>query len=74
MASATPCGSLCEAKAHAHLRKGAFEDSDICGVPTSGQHRDRSTMRVCEGAFDALGLLAAGMPRIVAIFGVQGWR
>jgi hypothetical protein len=28
----------------------------------------------CEGAFDALGLLAAGKPRIVAIFGVQGWR
>ena len=28
----------------------------------------------CEGAFDALGLLAAGMPRIVAIGGVQGWR
>jgi Toprim domain len=31
-------------------------------------------MRVCDGAFDALGLLAAGEPRIVAIFGVQGWR
>ena len=31
-------------------------------------------MRVCEGAFDALGLLAAGVPRVVAIFGVQGWR
>ena len=29
---------------------------------------------VCEGAFDALTLLAAGVPRIVAIFGVQGWR
>lgn len=25
-------------------------------------------------AFDALALLAAGIPRIVAIFGVQGWR
>ena len=31
-------------------------------------------MRVCEGAFGALALLAAGMPRVVAIFGVQGWR
>lgn len=29
---------------------------------------------VCEGAFDALALRAAGMPRVVAIFGVQGWR
>ena len=25
-------------------------------------------------AFDALALLAAGVPRVVAIFGVQGWR
>jgi len=29
---------------------------------------------VCEGAFDALALLAAGVSRVVAIFGVQGWR
>jgi len=29
---------------------------------------------VCEGAFDALALMAAGAPRIVAIFGVNGWR
>ena len=29
---------------------------------------------VCESAFDALALLAAGVPRVVAIFGVQGWR
>ena len=29
---------------------------------------------VCEGAFDALALRAAGVPRVVAIFGVQGWR
>jgi hypothetical protein len=29
---------------------------------------------VCEGAFDALALLAAGVTRVVAIFGVQGWR
>src|SRR5437016_6096244 len=29
---------------------------------------------VCEGAFDALALLAAGVPRVVAIFGVQGWH
>ena len=29
---------------------------------------------VCEGAFDALALLAAGVPRVMAIYGVQGWR
>ena len=29
---------------------------------------------VCEGAFDALALLAAGCMRVVAIFGVHGWR
>jgi DNA primase len=29
---------------------------------------------VCEGAFDALSLMAAGVPRVVAIFGVHGWR
>ena len=29
---------------------------------------------VCEGAFDALALLAAGVSRVVAIFGVHGWR
>jgi DNA primase len=29
---------------------------------------------VCEGAFDALALLAAGVSRVAAIFGVQGWR
>jgi len=33
-----------------------------------------SPLWVCEGAFDALALLAAGVPRVVAIFGVQGWR
>jgi DNA primase len=29
---------------------------------------------VCEGAFDALSLLAAGVERSVAIYGVDGWR
>ena len=29
---------------------------------------------VCEGAFDALALLAAGVSRVIAIFGVYGWR
>ena len=29
---------------------------------------------VCEGAFDALALLAADVPRVMAIYGVQGWR
>jgi len=29
---------------------------------------------VCEGAFDALALLAVGVSRVVAIFSVHGWR
>jgi hypothetical protein len=29
---------------------------------------------VCEGAFDALALFAAGVSRVIAIFGVHGWR
>jgi DNA primase len=31
-------------------------------------------LRVCKGACDALALRTAGVPRVVAIFGVQGWR
>ena len=37
-------------------------------------HAGAGPLWVCEGAFDALALLAAGVPRVVAIFGVQGWR
>ena len=29
---------------------------------------------ICEGAFDALALIAAGAPGVIAIFGVNGWR
>lgn len=29
---------------------------------------------VCEGAFDALALMAAGLPNVVAIFGAGDWR
>jgi DNA primase len=29
---------------------------------------------VCEGVFDALALLAVGVSRVVAVFGVHGWR
>jgi hypothetical protein len=32
-----------------------------------------SPLFVCEGAFDALSLMAAGASRVVAIFGVHGW-
>jgi hypothetical protein len=35
---------------------------------------DAGPLWVCEGAFDALALLAAGISCVVAIFGVQGWR
>ena len=34
----------------------------------------REPLWVCEGAFAALALLAAGVPHVMAIFGVHGWR
>ena len=36
-------------------------------------HAGTGPLWVCEGAFDALALLAAGLSRVVAIYGVQGW-
>src|SRR5919108_5229459 len=57
-----------KAARHDHLpgTKGYFNAT----APQAGA----GPLWVCEGAFDALALLAAGVPRVVAIFGVQGWR
>jgi len=57
-----------KAKRHDHLpgAKGYFNAPAL----QAGAGR----LWVCEGAFDALALLAAGIARVVAIFGVQGWR
>jgi len=57
-----------KAKRHDHLpgEKGYFNAAAL-------QAGD-GPLWVCEGAFDALALLAAGVPRVVAIFGVHGWR
>ena len=57
-----------KAKRHDHLpgAKGYFNATALQG--------DAGSLWVCEGAFDALALLAAGVSRVVAIFGVQGWR
>src|SRR5438105_6934198 len=57
-----------KAKRHDHLPgvKGYFNAAALLAGPRP--------LWVCEGAFDALALLAAGMPRVVAIFGVHGWR
>jgi hypothetical protein len=56
------------AKRHDHLpgAKGYFNAAAL--------QAGTGPLWVCEGAFDALALLAAGVPRVVAIFGVQGWR
>jgi hypothetical protein len=56
-----------KAARHDHLpgAKGYFNAAALQG--------DAGPLWVCEGAFDALGLLAAGVPRVVAIFGVHGW-
>jgi Toprim-like len=49
--------------------------STILSASTAGcLQAGREPLWVCEGAFDALALLAAGVQRVVAIFGVQGWR
>lgn len=57
-----------KAKRHDHLpgEKGYFNAAALRASP--------EPLWVCEGAFDALALLAAGVPRVVALFGVQGWR
>jgi hypothetical protein len=57
-----------KAQRHDHLpgAKGYFHATALQG--------NTGPLWVCEGAFDALALLAAGVPRVVAIFGVQGWR
>jgi DNA primase len=48
------------------VAKGFFNAAALQG--------DAGPLWVCEGAFDALALLAAGVSRVVALFGVQGWR
>jgi hypothetical protein len=57
-----------KAKRHDHLpgEKGYFNGAAL--------QAGAGPLWVCEGAFDALALLAAGVSRVVAIFGVQGWR
>src|SRR5215831_10778523 len=57
-----------KAKRHDHLpgAKGYFNATALQG--------GAGPLWVCEGAFDALALLTAGVPSVVAIFGVQGWR
>jgi hypothetical protein len=57
-----------KAKRHDHLPgvKGCFNAAAL--------QAGTGPLWVCEGAFDALALLAAGVPRVAAIFGVQGWR
>jgi DNA primase len=57
-----------KAKRHDHLpgAKGYFNAAAL--------HAGDGPLWVCEGVFDALALLAAGVSRVVAIFGVHGWR
>ena len=60
-----------------HLPKAQHHDHipDVKGYfNAAALHTGDGPLWVCEGAFDALALLAAGVPRVVAIFGVQGWR
>ncbi|MBN9393148.1 MAG: toprim domain-containing protein [Chloroflexi bacterium] len=43
-------------------------------VRLDGQEAVEEGVFICEGPFDALSLLAAGKDRVIAIFGVNGWR
>jgi len=63
-----PAEEVPKAKRHDHLpgTKGYFNATAL--------QAGTGLLWVCEGAFDALALLAAGVPRVVAIFGVHGWR
>jgi hypothetical protein len=42
--------------------------------PDGQPEQNSEAVFVCEGPFDALSLLAGGQKRVVAIFGVNGWR
>src|SRR2546427_11485136 len=57
-----------KAKRHDHLPgvKGYFNATAL--------QAGAGPLWVCEGTFDALALRAVGVTRVVAIFGVQGWR
>ena len=63
-----PTEQVPKAQRHDHLPgvKGYFNATAL--------QAGREPLWVCEGAFDALALLAAGVSRVVAMFGVQGWR
>ena len=63
-----PAEQVPKAKRHDHLpgAKGYFN----AAVLQAGAE----PLWVCEGPYDALALLAAGVRRVVAIFGVHGWR
>jgi hypothetical protein len=57
-----------KAKRHDHLPgvKGYFNAAAL--------QAGTGSLWVCEGVFDALALLAAGVRCVAAIFGLQGWR
>jgi hypothetical protein len=63
-----PDAQVPKAQRHDHLpgAKGYFNATAL--------QAGLAPLWVCEGVFDALALLAAGVPRVVALFGVQGWR
>ncbi len=57
---------------HRHLagNRGYFNASAL----VSGKFPEGEALVVCEGAVDALAIIASGHERTVAIFGVNGWR
>ena len=63
-----PLAQVPKALRHDHLpRDKGYFNTPVLRVGTG-------PVWVCEGAFDALSLLAAGYSQVIAIFGVHGWR
>jgi hypothetical protein len=61
-------GDAPKAERHDHLTgaKGYFNAQAL--------RNGDGPVTICEGAFDTLALMASGLARVVAIFGVNGWR
>ena len=76
------CCMTCDKSTRPHQPSQAVSETRITQekprdapyVHTAALQATAEPLWVCEGAFDALALLAAGVPRVVAILGVQGWR
>jgi len=74
------CCMTCDTSTRPHQPSQAVSETripqekprDASYVHPAALHAGAGPLWVCEGAFDALALLAVGVSRVVAIFGVHG--